>query len=109
MASGTIKHRGIVQIYSSLNIPTTATSVSCNWSDYEALVFDVQRYSNHLASIVVDKTWFNSTNSNARVFLINPRDTTLFYEIWKNGADTIYVSASSENSTYGIKIYGINF
>lgn len=106
MATGIIKSVPVYnQLWSKLDIPTTATSYDCDWQDYKLLFITATFYTNRLCTVVIPSAYFASTSPGSRP-LLSVYDG-LQFEIYQNGSGKIYAKASTTNSAYGILIEGL--
>lgn len=101
----------MIPLLDERDIPTTATSKSCAWQNYEILIFCLVHYGNIRASIIAPKSYFQNTHSSGRVILIDSSGSDVIprYSIYQNGSGSVYVEATiSSSDNFGIRIYGIN-
>lgn len=98
-------HLKMDQIFYKSNIPTTATSYSCDWTKYDTLVITASQYGNHTCSVEVPISYFQNTEQNRRV-IINDFITGVNFEVYKNGNDAIYIKANELSSKAVIFVYG---
>ena len=109
MASGTILIPKLTTalILETSNVPTTATSYSCNWSNYDLLIVCACQYGNIDENTIVTNSYFSLTTSELRILLYNGRRSRN-YEVYQNGSNAVYIKAGQEESTqYRVRIYGI--
>ena len=94
------------QIYFGLELPMTATSYTCDWSSYDALSLEIVFYGNTREQMTIPTSYFDLTNNGQRPQLYDAPNQ-YGVEIYKNTNNSIYVKASKQSSTLGIRIYGI--
>jgi len=100
----------IDRILEAASVPTTATSYSCAWSDYDLLIIQSCFYSNVRESIVVTKGYFAVTSSTSRVMLYDNQSGGRIYEVYKNGTSAVYAAittGSAGTASLNLKIYGV--
>lgn len=108
MATSTIPGRpAAVQLVHKTGIPTTATSYSCNWSRYRFLIIEAVYYNNITATIVVPKEYMSVTSSGYRIQLYTQHNTSVYWNIYKNGDSAVYINATAEDTNHGVQIYGV--
>ena len=110
LATSTIKGTIITRLLSatSVEIGTTWKAFSCNWQDYDLLIFTTAFYNNETESLIAPVFYFATTSSGTRPIIYDP-SSSINYQVYQNGDGSIYVVASSESSSYRLKIYGIKF
>ena len=100
----------IDRILEATSVPTTATSYSCAWSEYDLLIIQSCQYSNVRESVVVTKAYFNNTSSSTRVQMYDHQSGDRIYEVYQNGTSAVYVAittGSAGTAAYNVKIYGV--
>ena len=94
------------------NVPTTATSYSCNWTNYDLLIWNATFYNNIFASTVVPKGWFDTTSPTRVIIVFNP-STGIRFDLYKNGNDAVYASRDTTQITlpanHGFSLLGVKF
>lgn len=110
MATSTIKGTKIDQLLyvTSADIGTVWKTYSCNWQDYDLLIFTARFYSNEMGSMVTTKSYFASTRSGTVVSVYDP-SSEYFYQAYQNGEGSIYLAASGTDNNRRLIIYGIKF
>ncbi len=88
-------------------IPTTATAYNCNWQNYKYILFCTCRYDNITTSLLVPKTYFQTTSVGTKV-ITNDTTYNKSFSYYQNGNGSINVTASSLETDHGVKIYGID-
>ena len=92
------------------NVSTTATSYNCDWSQYNYLILRACQYGNTRATIVVPNSVLAGSSNSNRPMLYDPAISGLYYEIYKNGDNALYIRSSQTGSTaLGVRIHGIKF
>lgn len=110
MATSTLKGTLIQQIFykTSTEIGTSASAHSVNWQDYDLLMFTTSFYNNETGSLIVPVFYFATTSNGRRPMIYDPA-SSINYQVYQNGDGSMNIVASSENSAYLLKIYGIKF
>lgn len=101
-----IDQKGITftELVKEFNVPTTATSYNCDWTDYDALSFEMLFYDNVREQITVPKSYFNTTFAGGNLQMTDGSRTSVIY---KNGNNAVYMSMGAQEASRGIRIYGI--
>ena len=88
-----------------LNIPTSATSYSCDWYSYYFIIIEAVFYDNCVESMLIPTNWFGSTSAGENVRL---RDSIsgITYTIYSNGTNNVYIQSNSQVSSNGVRIKG---
>lgn len=108
MATSIIRKTITARIFNKLGIPTTATSYDCEWQNYDLLIINAVQYGNALATVVVPKSYMDTTSSSNRV-RIHEHLQGYTFQVYKNGDDKIYAVASNSDANFGLMIYGLRF
>ena len=110
MSVSTIKMTKTVldEIFAQSSIPTTATSYSCPWGNYDFLIVRCGAYNNTAASITVPTSkYFDNTSSSARIQLPFPNVEGLTYTVYQNGSNAIYAAATTVDANRYLRIWGV--
>lgn len=93
------------EILNQKNIPSTATSYSCDWASYDFVLICALNVYNIMQEMTIPKIFLSVTSSGA---LVQFRDvqTNSTYKIYKDGNDHLYISSTNTNANLGLRIYG---